>query len=49
MKVAFLRMFVKLKTSLYPRYVEKITGISVNGTEWNEVTGSWDLKGTTYI
>ena len=39
----------KLKTSLNSRYVEQITGISINGTEWNEVTGSWDLTGTTYI
>ena len=31
------------------RYVEQITGISINGTEWNEVTYSWDLTGTTYI
>ena len=45
----FFANVCKLKTSLDPRYVEKITGISVNGTEWNEVTGSWDLKGTTYI
>lgn len=39
----------KLKTSLNSRYVEQITGISINGTEWNEVTYSWDLTGTTYI
>ena len=39
----------KLKTSLNSRYVEQITGISIDGTEWNEVTGSWDLTGTTYI
>ena len=45
----FFANVCKLKTSLDPRYVEKITGISVNGTEWNGVTGSWDLKGTTYI
>ena len=39
----------KLKTSLNSRYVEQITGISINGTEWNEVTYSWNLTGTTYI
>ena len=39
----------KLKTSLNSRYVEQITGIFINGTEWNEVTYSWDLTGTTYI
>ena len=45
----FFANVCKLKTSLDSRYVEQITGISINGTEWNEVTGSWDLKGTTYI
>ena len=45
----FFANVCNLKTSLNSRYVEQITGISVNGTEWNEVTGSWDLKGTTYI
>lgn len=45
----FLANVCKLKTSLNSRYVEQITGISINGTKWNEVTGSWDLKGTTYI
>ena len=39
----------KLKTSLSSRYVDQITGISVKGTEWNDVTNPWDLKGTTYI
>ncbi len=39
----------KLKTSPSSRYVEQISGISINGTEWNEVSGAWDLKGTTYI
>ena len=39
----------KLHTSINSSYVEQITGISLHGTEWNEVTGSWDLKGTTYI
>ena len=46
----FFANVCKLKTSLdYSGYVDQITGISINGTEWNEVTGSWDLKGTTYI
>ena len=39
----------KLKTSPSSRYVEQISGISINGTEWNEVGGAYDLKGTTYI
>ena len=46
----FFANVCKLKTSLdYSGYVDQITGISVNGTKWNEVDGSWDLKGTTYI
>ena len=45
----FFANVCKLKTSPNSRYVEKIKGISVNGTKWNVVTGSWDLKGTTYI
>ena len=46
----FFANVCKLKTSLdYSGYVDQITGISVNGTEWNVVNGSWDLTGTTYI
>lgn len=46
----FFANVCKLKTSLdYSGYVDQITGISVNGTKWNVVTGSWDLTGTTYI
>ena len=45
----FFANVCKLKTSLNSRYVEQITGISINGTEWNEVTYSWNLTGTTYI